>query len=99
MISGSPGDLPLPGGRGRNGACARRRMRRDPSSLRVPLEAFQIGPQFGRRLATDLAIFFQRFIDDFLKLERNCRIQAHRRNRRTIQNRIEDHSRSVATER
>ena len=96
---GSPGDLPLPGGRDRNGACARRRLGRDSSSFRVPLQAFQIGPQFRGRLTPDLAIFFQRFIDHFLQLERNCWIQAHWRNRRPIQNRIEDHSRSIATER
>jgi hypothetical protein len=65
----------------------------------VALQPLEISFQFGARLAPNLAIFFESFIDDLIEPRRNSRIQANWGDRRTIENRFEDHSGSIALER
>ena len=47
-------------------------------------------------LVTQIAIFFQRLVDDVFELRWQVRIQPDRRDRRAIENRLEDQRRSVA---
>ena len=41
---------------------------------------------FGGGLTADVAVFFERLVDDFFEPRRDVGINAHRRNGRTIQN-------------
>ena len=55
-------------------------------------QPLQIRSQISRMLVTRLAVLLQRLVDDPLKLRRHFRIQSHRRHRRAIQNRFENHA-------
>ena len=69
------------------------------SGVRVPLQALEVGFQFGAGLAADLAIFFQGFVDDFFQPWQELPDSSARGDRRPIQNRLEDHSRGIAPKR
>jgi hypothetical protein len=57
----------------------------------VALQSSEIGFQFCTGLAPNLAIFFSSFADDLFEPGSHSRIQANRRDRRAIENRLEDH--------
>jgi len=50
-------------------------------------------------LVTNVAILFQRLVDDVLKPCRNIRIQPDCRGWRSVEDGFEDHSRGIATKR
>ena len=62
----------------------------------VPPHALQVGPQVRRRLISQLAIFLEAVVDHFLETDRQLGIQHHRRNRRTIEDRRENHGGGLA---
>src|ERR1700731_4398295 len=66
---------------------------------RVALQPLEIRFQFGSRLTANFAIFFKSLVDDFFEPGRDSRIQANWRNRGAIENRFENHSRSLALKR
>ena len=85
------------------GAAARRRTD-DPRAARRPesvsrLSRFEIGAQFRGSLATQVAIFLQRLVDDLFQFGWKLRVYRRRRCGRVLQNLIENHGRGVAAER
>ncbi len=66
------------------------------TGVEITLEALQIGAHLGSVLVAQVAIFFERLVDDVLKLERQVGIQADRHQGSAIQDGVEDHAGSVA---
>ena len=85
-------------GIGNNGYGSGTRGHRAPG-ICVSLQALQVGANIGRVLVTQVAIFFERFIDDVFKFRRQIRIQPDRGHGRAIQNRLKDECRSVSSKR
>ncbi len=65
-----------------------------PRRIRVALQPLQVGAQLGRALAAQVAVFFQRLVQDGLDLRRQSRIQLHRRHRHLVQDRVKHNRRS-----
>ena len=60
------------------------------SRIRVPLEAAQVGAQFGGVLVTHFTVFFERLADYFFQLGWQLRLQLSSGNWLTAQDRIEN---------
>ena len=56
----------------------------------VSFQPFQVGPDFGRALVAQVAVFFEQLVYNFLKLRRNIRIQSNHCHWLAVQNRVED---------
>ena len=74
----------------------RRAPRRDAAAAVRPesdlaLQTLQVGAQLRRHLIADVAILFQRFVQDAFELRRHRWIQRHRSHRRIVQNVVENH--------
>ena len=79
-------------GRGRRGLAAPRR-------VRVALQALQVRLQLGGALVAQVAVLLERRVDDPLELRRQLRVERDGRDRRAVQDRVEDDGRRAAGER
>src|SRR5271169_4281752 len=75
-----------------------RRGNRASARVGVALQALEVGPHLGGNLVPQIAIFFERLIDDVFELGWEVRIQAHRGRRRAVENRLKDDGRTVPAE-
>ena len=62
-----------------------------PSRIALPLQPLQVRAQLRRHLVPHVAVFLQRLVQDSLELCGQARIQRHRRNRRVVQNLVENY--------
>src|SRR4051812_15496973 len=65
----------------------------------VAFQALKFGANFSSALITEIAVLLQRCTNHIFQLRRKRTVQLRRRGGISIQNAIEDHSRSVALER
>src|SRR5215831_3622719 len=65
----------------------------------IAFEAQQVSSDVTGVLVPEIAVLLQGFVDDFLKLRWQIRIQPHRWRRRAIQNGFENHRAGFATKR
>jgi len=65
----------------------------------VALQPLQIAADLRGVLVAQVAVFFERLVNDFFHPRRHVGIEAQRRGRRAIENRIEDNGRSIAPKR
>ena len=98
LVAGSPeprASLPRKTGGGD------RRRRGPAASTRINFapDALQIRAHFRGKLIARLAVFLERLGDHPLQFRRHIGVQPHRRNRRRVQNGLEDHTRAFAAER
>ena len=88
----------------RRGTAAVRRLGRRTGrgivpGLQVPLQTPQLRLDIDRMLVAQLAVFLQSAVDDVFELGRQVRVQPDRRQRRTVHDRVKDHSGSFSAKR
>src|SRR5207302_1058808 len=69
------------------------------SAVGVALQALQVGANVGGALLAQVAIFFERLVDDVLELFREVGVQADRRNRGAVENRLKNQRGSLSAKR
>ena len=68
------------------------------AGVSVAAEALEIGTEFGGGLAAEVAIFFERLVDDVFEFGREFGMEPKRRNRSAIENGFGDDAGSFAAE-